>query len=212
MALRVNLGCGSTPTPGWLNFDNSFTVRVAANPLLRPIARALLLRANREFVELAARGDIRFGRASRIPLADGSVEVLYSSHMLEHLDPDDGRKFLAEARRVLRPGGVLRIVVPDLRKLAEAYIERGDADAFVAQTYMAVDRPRGLKASLRRLLFGFRDHRWMYDGPSLAKLLRENGFQNVVVLRAGETGIEGSGPLDLREREDESVYAEGHAP
>ena len=48
----------------------------------------------------------------------------------------------------------------------------------------------------------------MYDGPSLLRLLTESGFSGARVVAAGETSIESPGPLDLREREDESVYVE----
>jgi Holliday junction resolvase len=48
----------------------------------------------------------------------------------------------------------------------------------------------------------------MYDGKSLAKLLESNGFKNIRILASGETSIEDPGPLDLKERADESVYVE----
>jgi len=48
----------------------------------------------------------------------------------------------------------------------------------------------------------------MYDGESLTRLLREAGFENAAVLPPGTTGIPDPGQLDLKERADESVYAE----
>ncbi len=184
-------------------------MRVASNPWLRPLARALPGAQSRQFAEFAAARGVRFGHAGRIPIADRTVDVLYTSHMLEHLDRREGRAFLAEAKRVLRPGGVLRIAVPDLRKLVDGYLATGDADDFVARTFMAVERPVSLRGRLLLLLFGFRAHRWMYDGPSLRRTLVDGGFRDVVVLKAGETGIRDPGPLNLREREAESVYVEG---
>ena len=65
-----------------------------------------------------------------MPFGPSTVDVIYSSHMLEHLTRSEARRFLLESKRVLRPGGRIRIVVPDLRGFAEAYIARGDADAF----------------------------------------------------------------------------------
>lgn len=49
----------------------------------------------------------------------------------------------------------------------------------------------------------------MYDGPSLARRLKEAGFRVASVVSAGETTMPDPGALDLREREDESVYVEG---
>jgi len=53
--------------------------------------------------------------ARRLPLPNAAADVLYSSHMLEHLDRDEASTFLKEARRILRCGGIIRIAVPDLR-------------------------------------------------------------------------------------------------
>ncbi|CAA9217761.1 MAG: hypothetical protein AVDCRST_MAG93-305, partial [uncultured Chloroflexia bacterium] len=57
----------------------------------------------------------------RLHYEDGTVDILYSSHMLEHLDRDSARRFLHEAYRVLKPGGAIRIVVPDFALLIDRY-------------------------------------------------------------------------------------------
>src|SRR6201999_3144538 len=87
--LRVNVGCGATPTAGWLNLDNSWTVRLVRVPLLWPALKAagLLDSAQVAFGELARREGIRWADAAQhLPLGDGTVEAIYSSHMFEHLD------------------------------------------------------------------------------------------------------------------------------
>jgi hypothetical protein len=61
-----------------------------------------------------------------IPLLDQSVDVLYHSHVLEHFEKDVGLKFLWECMRVLKFGGVLRIVVPDLEQITRAYLTSVD--------------------------------------------------------------------------------------
>jgi len=115
--IKVNVGCGLSPTPGWLNFDNSFSVRVARWPAV-PVLLArfgLLGGPSAKLTAMARRGAVRFANAAvRIPCPDESAAAVYSSHMIEHLDRAEARVFLAEARRVLRPGGVLRIAAPDL--------------------------------------------------------------------------------------------------
>jgi hypothetical protein len=65
---------------------------------------------------------------------------------------------------------------------------------------------------LRWLVAGFRDHGWMYDGPSLCRLLQTAGFVDVGEVSAGHTMISDPGELNLREREDESVFVEARAP
>src|SRR5580658_7406908 len=112
--IKVNVGCGLSPTPGWLNFDNSFSVRAARWPVISSLLGRMgfLDAKSAELVEMARRGNVRFANAAaRIPCASGSVAAVYSSHMVEHLDRGDARAFLAEVRRVLSPGGVVRIAV-----------------------------------------------------------------------------------------------------
>jgi len=162
---------------------------------------------------MAQAGTVRFANAAtRIPCASGSVSALYSSHMIEHLDRAEARAFLAQARRVLRPGGVLRLAAPDLARLVRGYVAAGDADDFVARSHMGLDRPAGLRARARWALAGPRHHLWMYDGDSLAKLVRAAGFADVLVAPPGSTRITDPGKLDLAERAEESVYVEALRP
>jgi len=64
-----------------------------------------------------------------IPFEDESVDAVYHSHVLEHFPPAEAIKFLAECRRVLKPGGVIRVVVPDLESIAKAYLQAVDKAA-----------------------------------------------------------------------------------
>jgi SAM-dependent methyltransferase len=213
--IRINVGCGASPTPGWLNFDNSLSVRVAR---WSGVSTALtwlpvMGTASAGLVAQAQRGDIRFANATaHIPCASGSAGAVYSSHMIEHLDQAEARGFLAEVRRVLRPGGVVRLAAPDLSRLVHAYVASGDADEFVASTHMGLARPAGLRAWAKWVLVGPRHHLWMYDGDSLLRLLREAGFEDAAVMPPGSTRISEPGQLDLAERSAESVYAEAVRP
>lgn len=213
--MRINIGCGQTPTEGWQNFDNSFSARIAGWPgLASTLARARVMPAeSREFSRIVAINKIRYANASkRIPGADRSVEVVYSSHMLEHLDRREVRTFLREVLRVLKPEGILRLAVPDLSRLADIYATSGDADDFVARTLLSQGRPAGLGPRVKLALIGPRHHLWMYDGASLIRLLTSAGFRDVKVLEAGSTTITAPGSLDLAERSDESVYVEAVSP
>jgi SAM-dependent methyltransferase len=205
--MRINIGCGLWPTRGWRNFDNSPTVRLAGIPV---VAAILARRSDdmRKFVELCRAGDIEYATAQRLPVQSGAAQVVYSSHMLEHLHPRDASAFLAEARRVLRPGGIIRLVLPDLEMLARDYLMHRNADLFVEKSMLATPECHGLASRLRLLAAGHRHHLWMYDGPSLCRLLAASEFRDPVTLPAGETRIANPEPLDLRERADQSVYVE----
>jgi SAM-dependent methyltransferase len=173
----------------------------------------LLPASSAKLAELGRGGDVSFANAAaRIPCADASTDAVYSSHMIEHLDRTEARAFLAEVLRVLRPGGVVRIAAPDLSGLVGQYLESGDADRFITGSHMGLDRPCGLRAWVKWALVGPRHHLWMYDGESLARLIRAAGFAEVGVVPPGSTRIAEPGRLDLWERASESVYVEAVRP
>lgn len=92
---RLNLGCGARRHPAWTNVDLVPTGRdVIACDLRRPL-----------------------------PFPAASFTAVYAAHVLEHLVPAEAASLMAEVRRLLVPGGVVRIVVPDLEGIARAYLE-----------------------------------------------------------------------------------------
>lgn len=212
---RVNIGCGMTPTVGWINFDNSFSVRLAKYRLLALILYkwGLISPTQMDYITFCQNNNVRWADATRkIPLPNNSTDAVYSSHMLEHMDREEAVQFLREVYRILTSGGVIRIAVPDLERLVKSYTDNGDADPFIESTHMCVPRPRSLAQRLRFLVVGPRQHQWMYDARSLSGLLVRTGFSGVKVMPAGQTIIINSTPLDLYERADESVYVEGTKP
>ncbi|MCB0331144.1 MAG: methyltransferase domain-containing protein [Bdellovibrionales bacterium] len=186
--LRINVGCGKTPTAGWRNFDNSPSLLISRYPYLRLAVQKLkvLTHDQTEYLEFLNRNSIEWANgAKQIPVSTASADVIYSSHMLEHLDRNEARRFLKEAYRCLKPNGILRIVVPDLELAVKDYLQNSDADSFVARLKLAHQKPAALSERIKGWIVGWRDHRWMYDGQSLRKLLFEIGFSRVEVLEAG---------------------------
>jgi SAM-dependent methyltransferase len=98
---------------------------------------------------------------------DGTFEAVYASHLLEHLDRDVAERCLHEVYRVLRPGGIVRIAVPDLDEVV-AHYDPSDPDGFLAGLYDA-HSGRSSRTSL---------HRWMYNPSSLESLLQRVGFRD----------------------------------
>jgi SAM-dependent methyltransferase len=215
MKIRINIGCGQSPTPGWHNYDNSPAIWIGKSRLVASALTmlGLLDRGNLSYIAYCRRNDIKFADAiKRIPYPDASVLVIYSSHMLEHLDRAEARRFLQECHRVLEADGILRVAVPDLLPLARAYVAGGSADAFLSSCVLELEKPRGFAARLHHFIFGGREHHWMYDGASLSRLMTDAGFVDTKVLEAGKTTIPDPGELNLRERDSESVYVEGRKP
>lgn len=94
-ARLLNLGCGSRSHADWVNAD--------INP--------------------SAPGILPLDLGNDLPFASDSFTVVYHSHVLEHLPRYRVPAFLKECYRVLTPGGVLRVVVPDLERIARLYLE-----------------------------------------------------------------------------------------
>jgi predicted SAM-dependent methyltransferase len=181
--MLLNIGSGPAVAPGWISIDGSWQARFAGRPVA---ARIVSLLTGREVGHWPAGIrclDVRRG----LPFADNSAAVVYSSHMIEHLFRDEACAFLCEARRVLAPGGICRIVVPDMRSMVEWYVERngsppanGEAprsDRLMEMLGMSSPSapPRSLLGVYRRLT-DFDRHKWMYDEPGLIALFREAGF------------------------------------
>jgi len=209
--MRINVGCGQTPVDGWRNFDNSYSLCLARIKHLPELLYKinLLESSQYEFIKFCRSKNIEYGDAvKKLPLANESIDVFYCSHMIEHLDRIHASMVIKEAMRVLHPGGIIRLVVPDLQKLVVKYLESKDADQFIFDTYLCQPRARTIRRRIRDLIVGPRNHQWMYDGESLCRLLIENGFKNVCVMQPGETRIENPEPLNLKERELDSVYVE----
>jgi SAM-dependent methyltransferase len=170
-SVRVQYGCGPGPVPtGWINFDASPTLKISTTP----VVGRFLTRRRVTFDRNTRFGDIVKG----LPLASESCDAVYSSHVLEHLPRADVRVALDNTFRILRPGGVFRLVLPDLRYLSKEYLEgRLSSDQFVTELHMGI--PDGGRR--KRLLdaMGNSRHLWMWDETSLAELLSAVGFINV---------------------------------
>lgn len=215
---RANIGCGATPTAGWINIDGSPSVRYAKWQSLLGILRVIGLASERNvtFAEFARSAGIRYGDVCRrLPLADESCDVIYSCHMLEHIVRHRVGHALREMKRVLKPGGVIRIAVPDLRRMSLQYLEANDADEFLAKSLLSEfwNELDSFSGRLRSVLLGNPGaHKWMYDGDSLVRLLTDHGFSDCRVQPSGQTMITDPGNLDLAERSPESVFVEARVP
>lgn len=215
MSLKINIGCGDKPTKGWSNYDNSWSVRLAKNKLATYIIWRLgvLSEAQYKFISFVKNTNILWANATKyIPEGDSSVDVVYSSHMLEHIERDEALLFLKEVSRILKCGGIIRLGVPDLKYQIDHYIKNGDANIFIENTLLTREKPTTLGAMIKYLIIGERNHQWMYDGNSLCQLLYESGFKEPSILEPGSTKIPDPGFLDLKERSPGTVFVEAFNP
>jgi len=168
----------------------------------------LLNESQKKFIEFVKEHSILWADAKKIPLGDETAEIIYSSHMIEHLDKDDCTKFFLEAKRVLKKDGIIRIVVPDTKKIVLNYIEDENIELFLIKLHLTKVQTKTLKDKFKYLIIGDRQHQWMYDEKSLKEILIQNGYRDPEILEPGKTLIPNSGNLDLFERQEESLYME----
>lgn len=89
----VNIGCGHTYHPDWINLDLRSTKYVK-----------------------------KYNIKNALPFADNSVDVVYHSHVLEHLARNEAHNFIFECYRALKPNGIMRLAVPDLEQICREYL------------------------------------------------------------------------------------------
>jgi predicted SAM-dependent methyltransferase len=136
---KLHLGCGSKFIPGFFHVDGN------------------------EHEHLDVRGPV-----DKLPfLADDTVELIYACHLLEHFGRKEVDAVLAEWFRVLKPGGVLRLAVPDYEACAKLYV--------------GGKLSKGLPEILGLMMGGQRDHydfhKMAFDEASLSDLLKKAGFR-----------------------------------
>jgi predicted SAM-dependent methyltransferase len=150
-----------------------------------------------------------------LPVETAGVDWVYAEHLIEHVSLTDGIRWLSEVRRILAPGGLLRLTTPDLRRYAESWV---NGDGFFAKhrgrlrtalTGVAPpmpDRP----AFMFNQLFYLYGHRWIYDERELTYALAEAGFDpdGVRVRAYRQGGREDVALLDQTLRNDETIYVE----
>ena len=174
----VQYGCGLSAPVEWENYDVSPTLRIQKLPALGKLLRG---RLNTQFPQNVMYGDIIQG----LPVDPDSCDGVYCSHTLEHLSLNDFRKALVNTKRIMKPGGIFRCVVPDLEWYVKSYLEalqNGNVDAsiqFMRSTSLGVqERPRGAK-QVAASLVGNSSHLWMWDHTSFSEELRKTGFKEI---------------------------------
>lgn len=110
-----------------------------------------------------------------IPFRSESLDYIHSEDFIEHLELAGGRQFIAEAYRVLKRGGVMRVLTPELRALIQKiYIDRDPRHIRWCDVQLDA---RGACESLNMHLRMNGEHRFIYDEEHLAALLTAAGFK-----------------------------------
>jgi hypothetical protein len=197
--LYMQYGCGLSAPAGWLNFDASPTIVLQRAPVVGSLFRRPPWPV---FPQNVRFGDITKG----LPLDPASCAGIYCSHVLEHLTMRDTQRALQHTLQYLEPGGIFRLVVPDLEAFVREYIASDAPDASYRLLGMLdlrqQDRPRGVRERLRAR-FGNSHHQWMWDYRSLRMELEGAGFTDIRRATIGD-----SADARFRDVEEESRWTD----
>jgi predicted SAM-dependent methyltransferase len=221
---RVHLGCGLKTPEDWINLDGSWNAWLAKYPTVRKVLKTLdVLPAS--IMDIPWNPDIFIHDVRKpLPFHDNSICAIYASHLLEHLYLEEGKRLLKECFRILKPSGILRMVVPDLRAIVLEYLDEKPPDGSSDETE-ALSRADRLNKSLSlrsqkppsenvfyrtySALKDFHSHKWMYDADSLIRYFKWADFVEVLEMQFGRSRIEGIAKI---EEEGRGIYIEGVKP
>jgi SAM-dependent methyltransferase len=190
---RLNLGCGPSAPANWVNVDGSWNAWLSNHVYLRKTLSAFgVLSKNGTGAQWNVRPLVH-DLTKPLPFKENSVAVIYGAHVLEHLYLADAQRLLGECKRVLRPGGVIRLVVPDLRSMVASYLKnKNGGSPSPAERIAAADKlnemlgfrspapPTGNPLfKFYYLCKDFHHHKWMYDSDSLMHYMEAAGFAGV---------------------------------
>ncbi len=195
--ILLNVGCGACRPSDWINTDISLNAFVQRIPVFGNfIARNLIKSTYYES------SNVRYMNLNkRWNFTSQSVDVVYASHVFEHLSGKTAELFLNESLRVLKNGGVLRLVVPDLYQLSKQYVteyENGQTDAshkflHTVNLHRRRNSPAFLKNFIKEIIYLMQGyphlHKYMYDRYSLESKLAEEGFKEIAVMNRGSSRI-----------------------
>lgn len=179
---KLHLGCGNLYKPGWVNIDLYFC------PPCTP--------------------DLTLDLRRPLPFPDASCAEVYSEHFFEHVPyPGSAVEILRETLRVLIPGGVVSIGVPDPRPVLTAYLEDTPLPYFdYFFNHFSVQRHLHTKMEAVNWLFKQGgEHQFIYDYPSLEKMLLQTGFTRVARRDFDPA-------RDSESRRGETIYVDAHKP
>jgi SAM-dependent methyltransferase len=230
----LNIACGTRMSWEWANIDFSPYARLKKHTIFSALLHKVGLLSQERYDKLnRIDPDILHWDVLRrsIPFPDNTFDGIYHCHFIEHVQKTAAEAFLKECLRVLKPGGIMRVVFPDFEFSVKRYIialnklhendksaHEEHEDAIYDILYQIVtdvpDHNKNEKPFVKfteRIIRGSGidmgwAHRWMYDRFSMKRVLEKEGFCSVRFLDAHKSDIPDFGKYHLDVDENGTPY------
>lgn len=204
---NLNIGCGLKAPEDWINIDASPSLRISRIYLVRLLLGKRLPPWPR---------NVRYADITRrLNIDDNSCDLVFASHVIEHLSLDDAIIAFANIYAVIKPNGILRLIVPDLLTITRNYIDmvtiNKDPDAaFQCTDALGVGCRIHKNSFLARLKEAFSNsrHQWLWDELSMKQALETVGFRNITKRSYGDWADKRFAQVEEPERHHNSICLE----
>jgi len=171
--VKINLGSGHWKLEDWVNVD----------------------------IDRESQPDVCANLAGGLPFASGVASLMHTEDFIDQLALEDAAAFLRECHRILMPGGVLRVLTPDMRKLAQLYLNDPQQLKTLWKKFVGLPLSLDTAGEVFNLGMRFAGHTFLYDEESFKALASRCGFEarRVEYQHSEEPGLRG---LDLRSPEN----------
>ena len=197
---KLNLGCGLVAHKNYINLDSSPHCFISKNPdfikkIFFKLSGARKYYNQDEYISILRNHTFFHCDVTKsIPVKHLSIDSIYTSHLIEHLELENAKKLINECYRALKVNGIFRISVPDLDKASSLLNNRNNYDILKKFFYTFEDNNE------------FSRHRFMYNFASLKEILENSGFKEIIRCDFKKGNL--AEAMDLDNREDESLFVE----
>ena len=147
--VKINLGSGHWKLEGWVNVD----------------------------IDLESKPDVAANLSADLPFASGVAHLMHTEDFIDQLELEHAVEFLHECHRILIPGGVLRVLTPDMQKLAHLYLNDPAQLKTIWKTFVGVPLALETAGEIFNLGMRFAGHTFLYDELTFKALAARCGFE-----------------------------------
>lgn len=140
--IKINLGSGHWKLADWVNVD----------------------------IDRESQPDVCANLAGGLPFASGVARLMHTEDFIDQLELDQAEEFLRECHRILAPGGVLRVLTPDMRQLAHLYLHDPEQLNTLWKSFVGVPLSVGTAGEIFNIGMRFAGHTFLYDEETFKAL------------------------------------------